>query len=245
MGDKLAKVSTFAAIAPLDKTSAALFDRSEVMAENLGAGGLSPNQLDRVKVPAGGGTTWEIPTLDGRGEAIKELQVIIVAAQDVRAYYATAYDGGNNPPDCYSLDCKFGVGDPGGPCEACPWSQFGTGKDANGNPTNAQACSQKKMMLCIREDSTLPFVISAPPGSLGAVSKYFMRLAGANLPYYGVVTSLTLEKVKSGNGTPYSMVKPEFVRALTAEEVPGIKAYRANLLPMFRLATPSIAREED
>lgn len=232
--DALAKVNTFAALTPLGEGGLDTgFDRSEVMAENLGAGGLSPGDLDRVKTPSGGGTAWEIPTLDGQGDIAKELEVIIVAANDVRAYYETKYDGDKNPPDCFSLDCKTGVGNPGGSCASCEWSQWGTATDDKGDFTDGQACSQRKMMLCIGPDSTLPFVISVPPSSLKSISKYFMRLAGANLPYYGVVTTLALEKAKSGGGIVFSRIVPEYVRALTEEEVPGIKAYRESLLPMF------------
>jgi hypothetical protein len=235
--DALAKVDTFSALAPIGDSNTG-FSRSEVMAENLGAGGLSPNDLDRVKTPAGGGTAWEIPTLDGKGDIAKELEVIIVAASDVRAYYSDKFNGDNSPPDCFSSDCITGNGDPGGPCDACEFSQWGTAVDDNGEPTGGQACNKRKMMLCIGKDSTLPFVISAPPSSLKSIAKYFMRLAGASLPYYGVVTSLTLEKAKSGGGITYSLIVPEFVRTLTEEEVPAIQQYRANLLPMFQGMAP-------
>ena len=37
----------------------------EIMAENIGEGGITPFDLDRIKVPSGGGLTWEIPNIDG------------------------------------------------------------------------------------------------------------------------------------------------------------------------------------
>ena len=228
----LAKVETFAALAPIGEGGADTgFDRSEVMAENLGPGGLDPTKLDKVKIPAGGGTAWEIPTLDGKGDIAKTLEVIIVAAQDVRSYYKDKYDGSKVPPTCASIDCITGVGNPGGKCSDCPKAQWGSAVDDNDNPTDGQACSQRKLMLCISKDSTLPFVVSIPPGSLNNISKYFMRLAGANLPYYGVVTNLSLLKTESGSGIPFSSVVPEYVRSLTKEEIPSIKSYRTALGP--------------
>jgi hypothetical protein len=239
--DQLAKIDSFAALVPASE-AAASFDRSEVMSENLGAGGLNPSDLDRVKIPAGGGTAWEIPTLDGRGDVAKELNVIIVAARDVRSYYSEKYNGDKNPPDCVSLDCVNGVGDPGGLCASCPMAQWGSAVDQTGNPTAGQACAQRKMMLCITENSTLPFVISAPPSSLKNLKKYFMRLAGAGLPYFGVVTKLTLERTASGSGIDHSVIVPEYIRTLTEEEIPAIKSYRSGLLPMFNMVT---ARNDD
>jgi hypothetical protein len=241
-GTELAKTETFVAIAPYDPDADHTgFDRRDVMKENLGAGGLDPTKLDRVKIPAGGGTAWEIPTLDGKGDIAKSLEVIIVAAQDVRSYYATEYDGSKNPPDCASLDTVTGSGEPGGQCRDCPKSKWGTAVDKNNNPTDGQACDQRKMMLCITKDSTLPFVVSIPPGSLGNINKYFMRLAGANLYFWAAVTNLSLKKTDSGGGIPYSVVVPEYVRSLSKEEIEGIIAYREGLGPMFN----ALAAERD
>ena len=234
---ELAKTETFKALAPFDPDADCTFDRREVMDANMGNEGLDPNKLDKVKIPAGGGTAWEIPTLDGKGDIAKSLEVVIVAAQDVRSFYATKYDGSKNAPDCVSLDAKTGSGEPGGQCRDCPKSKWGSAIDDNGNQTDGQACNQRKMMLCITKDSTLPFVISIPPGSLNNIAKYFMRLAGANLPFWGVVTNLSLAKTESGSGIPFSTVVPEYVRSLTEEEVPGVRNYREGLGPLFnRLA---------
>ena len=237
MSDKLAKITEFRAITPSGDADDGLFGAAEV-SENIGGGTISPSQLDRVKVPSGGGMAWEVPTLDGKGDVVKELDVIIVAARDVRSYYSEKYDGGNTPPDCYSLDCKTGVGEPGGDCSLCPFSQWGSAVDDKGNATDGQACSQRKMMLCIQKDSTLPFLINVPPSSLKTVGTYFLRLAGGGLPYWGVVTKLALQKAQSQSGITFSRIAPEYVRTLTADEVPGIRRYRANLLPMFNLVSP-------
>jgi hypothetical protein len=238
MSDKLAKIDTFSALAPAGENDLG-FDPAAVMAENMGAGGLDPTKLDRIKIPAGGGTAWEIPTLDGKGDVAKELEGIIVAKRDVRSYYATKYTGGNEPPECYSIDCKTGVGEPGGSCEECPFSEWGTAKDDEGNFTGGQACNQRLMMLFIQKNSILPLVISIPPSSLKSMTPYFLRLAGSGLYYWAVVSKLTLEKDKSGSGIDYSKVVPEYVRTLSVkEEIPAIKQYRQNLLPTFNLMQP-------
>lgn len=235
--DKLAKVDTFAALTPMGEGDSP-FSQAEVMADNLGAGGLDPSQLDKVKIPSGGGVAWEVPTLTGETDIAKELEVIIVAKRDVRAYYSTRYDGSKNPPDCFSLDTVTGTGEPGGNCESCPHSQWGTAVDDNGNPTNGQACNQRMMLLCIGPGSTIPFVISVPPSSLKTMKPYLVRLSGARLPFWAVVTSLKLEKQDGSGSIAHSVVKPDFVRTLTEEEVPAIRAYRESLLPMFSMVAP-------
>ena len=49
----------------------------DLVAQNIGAGGISAFELDRIQVPAGGSTMWTINTLEGE-EAVKEIEGIIV-----------------------------------------------------------------------------------------------------------------------------------------------------------------------
>ena len=39
----------------------------EALAENLGGAGISPFDLDRVSIPAGGSQTWVLQNLEGEG----------------------------------------------------------------------------------------------------------------------------------------------------------------------------------
>jgi len=57
--------------------------RDAVLA-NLGDNGVSAQDFERVKIPAGGGTAWALQSLDGE-ELVKELAGIIVAWRDTRA----------------------------------------------------------------------------------------------------------------------------------------------------------------
>ena len=86
-------------------------------------------QLDRVKLPAGGGTAFELPSDDGEGtDMVKEIRGVIVYSHPAYAYYRDKYAGGNNPPDCGSFDGVIGCGNPGGECVRCPYNQFGSGE---------------------------------------------------------------------------------------------------------------------
>ena len=54
--------------------------------------------FDRVKLPAGGGTAFEIPSADGEdSEMAKDITGVIVYNHP--AYYHDKYNGGSNHPD--------------------------------------------------------------------------------------------------------------------------------------------------
>lgn len=66
--------------------------------------------FDRVKLPAGGGTAFEIPSADGEeSEMAKEIKGVIVYNHPAFAYYQDKYTGGSNPPDCGSFDGVRGL----------------------------------------------------------------------------------------------------------------------------------------
>ena len=191
---------------------------SEVMAENLGDDGLSEFSLDRIKIPAGGGIAFEVPTLEGSDSA-KTIEGVVVGWKTVRGYYSTAYDGSNNPPDCASNDGEVGVGDPGGYCSDCPLNQWES--DPKGG--KGKACAEKRMLFVIRKDDVLPIVIMVPPTSLKGIREYFRRLTSKAIPYYGVVTQFSLKKAQSGGNITYSELVPSFVAKLSGADMEVMK----------------------
>lgn len=210
-----------------------------VMKENVGEGGITPFDLDRIKVPAGGGLTWELPSLDGEIIESKTVDGIIVYWKEPRAYWATKYEdsGGGTPPDCSTFDGIAGTGEPGGECAKCPLAAFGTADKGGG-----QACKQTRMMFLLRPDSLLPTVLSAPPTSLKAMRGYFLRLAGQAVPYYTVITRFTLEKAKSGTGIEYSRIVPAVGARLSKEEVAQVQKYAEGFRGTFE--TVDLTRED-
>lgn len=232
--DALAQVEDFAALAPQTEG----FTIKEVMKVNFPKG-ISHNNLQRVKVPSGGATSWEINTIEGE-KSVKEIVGIIVATREIRAYYDKPYDGGNEPPACYSPDGDHGSGDPGGNCRTCPLSKWGS--DAN---HRGQACQLRRMMLVLPEDNILPLVISAPPGSLKNVEDYFGGLSGQMLPHYAVVTSLGLDKDKNPDGIPFSRIAPKYIRKLRTDEIDSLKEYMTVVLPAFKTMSAVEDPQED
>ena len=87
-------------------------DIRAIIAENLGDG-ITANDLDRVKIPSGGGLAFEVPTLEG-GEMEKSIEGVIVHHQDQNAYWSSPIESGSHmPPDCASRDGKYGDGELG------------------------------------------------------------------------------------------------------------------------------------
>lgn len=178
-----------------------------IIGANLGANAeLGPGDLERIKVPAGGGTTWSIPGLDGDIDT-KEFDGVIVAFKDQRAYWEDSYSGGSTPPDCSSEDGITGVGSPGGDCGACPYAQFESATGDDGSKRAGQACKQLRLMAVVQNEDLIPVLLAAPPTSLANMRRYFLRLASRVTPYYGVITRFTLKKAQSQGGITYSQIE--------------------------------------
>jgi hypothetical protein len=216
---------------------------SEVIQENV-QDGLSPFDLDRIKVPAGGGISWEVETLEGT-TSVKDLDGVIIYWKDNRAYWRNKFSGENSPPDCYSDDGRFGFGNPGGECSECPNSQFGSAIDEKGEHQKGQACKAMRMIFVIGKDSVLPSVITVPPTSLKSIKQYFLRLASKGVPYYGVVSRFNLEKAKSGAGVTYSRIIPSVASTLNREQIAAMKSMSESLRSVLSMVRATRDADEN
>jgi len=207
---------------------------------NIGTGGLSEFDLPRIKMPAGGGLQWAVPTLEG--EAMEpSIEGVIVLARDTRAYYSQPISetGGSQPPDCWSADGAAGCGKPGGACLACPLAQYGSAPGGRG-----QACKQIKQLFVLRGSLLLPEVVTLPPTSLKAAKQYLLKLTSQGVPYYAVVTRIGLERTKNAQGIAYSRAVLAFVRRLAPEEVERAREYHEMLKPLVQRMTVDLEAAE-
>lgn len=210
----------------------------EALAENLGGAGISPFDLDRVSIPAGGSQTWVLQTLEGEQET-KELVGIVIWVQNARAYWPGEFGGGNVPPQCMSDDAVTGVGDPGGACHTCPFAQFGS--DARGR---GQACKMVQRMFLLQPGGNLPMVVNLPPGSLKNAKKYLLRLVSNGQKASGVVTRITLEKDRNQDGIVFAKATFAMVGKLDQEMAARAKAYGMEMGRAFRgVSTQDFAAE--
>ena len=193
-----------------------------VIRANIGNSRLSEFDVDRLKVPTGGGNLWTVPTLEGE-ENLKEVAGIVVSWKEPRAYWKANFDdsGGGTPPDCSSADSgQPGIGEPGGDCAVCPLAAFGTHHKGRG-----QACKQMRILFVVREQQFLPIAVSCPPTSLENMRKYFLRLASQGIPYNHVVTNFALAPDKNKEGIKYSAIAPSMQRRLSDSEIEAIERY--------------------
>jgi hypothetical protein len=204
-----------------------------IIAENAGKAGITPGDLERVRVPAGGATSWTISTLQGETEA-KTVDGIVVEFRDVRAYWSKPFDeGGGAPPDCSSADGETGVGTPGGACATCPLASWGSA----GKGRKGQACRSMRLIATLMPGELLPRVIVVPPSSLGTIRKFFNRLSSQALRYCDVVTSFALERTKNDAGISYSRILPTMAGEVDDATRPKVAAYRKAISPAFHAVT--------
>lgn len=186
---------------------------AELFSEELD--GLRPS-FEHIKIPAGGGLAYELPSEDPESpDTEKEFSAVILYHHPINVYYKEKFNGSNTPPDCSSIDGKFGVLAETGECKdckTCPLAKFGSGENGG------MACKQKRRMYLIREGEMLPMIMTLPTGSLGEFTKYITRLVTKGMKANSVVTKFTLKRAQNSTGINYSQVVCSVERPLSPEE---------------------------
>jgi hypothetical protein len=196
----------------------------EALRDNFGADGLKVTDLQTVRVPTGGGTAFNIASLEG-DTTQKETAGIIVFQHSARSFWEKSFDesGGGSPPDCSSPDGVTGYGNPGGKCAECAMNQFGSGRNGS------KACKEFAMLYQLRKDEFLPVVVVAPPSSLGSIRKYRGALTTKGISLQHVVSRVGLEPAQNKQGIKYSRVKFGPIEKVSAEEKALANAYRKEI----------------
>ncbi len=219
------------ALSRLDAAQAA-----EIVTQNVGPHGFDQFDLERIKIPGGGGLAWELPTLDGEPDVAKVFEGIIIGFMDCRRYWEASFDetGGGVPPDCYSDDGFTGFGNPGGKCEQCPLAKFGSAVKPDGAPGKGQRCGQIRLIFVLRRDELIPTVLSLAPTSLKNAKSYFLKLAARLTPYYGVITRFSLEADQSSDGHKYSKCRMAMALKLNEDQTAQVKSMQIKLEPNLK-----------
>ena len=198
---------------------AAAIDMRDLFSEEME--GLRPS-FDRIKIPAGGGISYEVPGDDpSNPDSVKEFKAVILYHHPIHSFYLDKFTGGNNHPDCGSMDGKIGVDAMTGECKncaTCPHAKFGSGENGG------MACKQKRRVYLLREGEILPVILTVPTGSLKEFTKYVTRLLQKGKKSNSVVTKFTLKKVQNSTGITFSQVVCSVDRALPAEEQKNVLA---------------------
>jgi hypothetical protein len=192
----------------------------------------------KVKIPAGGVLTFEVPGEDGEPESTKEFSAVILFQHPLNCYYATKYTGGNQPPDCASLDGKTGIRRDNGltrDCANCHLNLFGSAENGG------KACQNRRRIYLLREGELFPLLLSLPTGSLQEFTRYLVSLLTKGRKSNAVVTRFSLQKATNKGGITYSQVKFAVDRVLTAEEYAQVQ----RLSEQIRNISLNVGFEED
>jgi hypothetical protein len=210
---------------------------AEILQANLGGRQISGFDLDRAKVPTGGGLSWDVP---GESEAVKSVTGVILHWGAPRAYWVQdLQDGPPSAPDCSSDDGIAGQGNPGGECATCPFNQWSSGKN------NGKACKEKRLLFLLPPDSLLPLVVQVPTMSIKSVEHYLLRLASQRLHYSAVETSLTLiRKMQAKGGLPYSQILATKTGELGPVDLAKLKEFGNILRPIMAKAAAQTVADE-
>ena len=168
-------------------------------------------------VPGTGGTQFEVFGESGEPENLKDFNAVILHHHPMRGYYKSDYSGGNQTPDCGSLDGITGIGSPGGNCSECPMNVYGSGKN------KSKACKVKQRLYLLREGELFPMLLTIPTGSLSMLSKYLKVLIAKRNTSATVVTQFSIKRETNQTGIAYPQVKFAVARKLTPDEIPLIK----------------------
>ncbi len=214
-----------------------LAEYAEIFRDNTEGESLTERDLPRCAVPPQGMKVWNAPTPEGP-KVQESIRGIIVKVTTPRAMWPASMDeGGSAPPICASPDSIKGTGKPGGDCLSCPFNAWDSAPNGSG-----KACKEKRMVYILQKDSILPVVVQAPSTSIQNVKEYRMNLAGQKLPYYGVETELTLERIEGK--FPYSRIVLRNVGELSMDRRNTVRGYINAFGPMFQKRVELTADEE-
>lgn len=215
---------------------------AEVMNQNLSGMEITAFDFDKVKIPAGGGKMWAVPTLDGEHGSAK-IEGVVMHFTTPRAYWQIAFDDparqGSSPPDCSSQDGRFGEGDPGGRCSDCVLNKFGSAEKGGG-----KACREMVLLFVMLPERFLPTIVALPATSIKAWKQYSMRLASNGIASNAVLTSIGLEQDKSEGGITYSKATFALAGKLEPSDVSMIAQLRDALVNIMSQVTIDMANTE-
>jgi hypothetical protein len=189
--------------------------------------------FDKVSIPSGGGTMWELPGMENPDEPEynKEIEGVIVDHYPVNAFFENEYTGEIVPPTCSSMDGKLGIGNPGGMCANCPLNKYGSADDGKG-----KKCKNLRRIYILRSGEILPLLVTLPPTSIKNFSDYISkRIVTKGMKACDVVTKMTLTVEKSQTGIKYSKVQFSIARTLRPEEKKVMREFSNNIKQTTRL----------
>ncbi len=190
-------------------------------------------QFDRVKIPSGGGNQLEIMRDGEDSDFADVIEGVIVDQHPANAYWQDEFTGQGNRPDCSSMDGKFGIGDPGGNCRACPLG----GDNAFGSAVNGagKACKNMRRVYILQEGEAFPLLLTLPPTSAPVLGNFLgKRLMPKGIKRHEALVSVKLTREKNKGGITYSKAAFSLLGRLPEEKAAGMLEYAKSIRAITR-----------
>lgn len=152
----------------------------------------------RIKIPAGGVLQFEIPNGDPQHPDYSHtLTGVILFSHASCAYWPEGDEYSDDvPPLCSSVDGKQGYGEPGGVCETCALSQFGSASNGRG-----KACKNMRVLYLLRSGEFMPLAINLSPTSISPFREFLNQgFAFRKRAIYGSLVEIGLKRQTNPEG---------------------------------------------
>lgn len=208
----------------------------DALTEELDGESVGMAMFTRVKMPSGGGRTWEVENPDDadKPETPQSIEGVVIHSQRVNGYWSKSLEEtGGVAPDCSSDDGVTGHGDrgidgdgetPTHACGQCPLNEFGS------DPKGGKACKNQWLLFVLRPEESIPLLVTLSPASLKPYKEFvtaqFVKKHRARGTY---AVSIGLDKAESSEGIKYSKATFAFVADLSPEQAAVTSMMRTDL----------------
>ena len=197
---------------------------------------LSVFDMPLIHVGMGGTKAW----ITQRGAEIvdADLSGVILAHKTNRVYYPGAYKGGNELPQCSSVDGRTGIGNPGGECKPCEKNEFGSRKGDEAG----KACAEKRMLYLLQEGHVIPIIVQVSAGSLKSFRSYLYSMVN----HGGIKRFITNLGIEEGQGSHGSFDRITFERGQKLDDTSykRIREYSDELSKILVVQRAPVAVQE-
>ncbi len=229
MSDELTEVKSLLPAMPAPE------EFKKIFAENCE--GITPS-FETISIPTGGGVAFTITNESGEQDVLKELRAVILDHYPCRAYWPGSYAGGNELPECASLDAR--TGNKYGACDDCEFSQWGS-EYRDGERGRGQACKKMRRLFVLFEGQTsiFPYMLVLPPTSSegrygGSFSAYSIMMTGRMKKLSEIQTKIKLITDKNKDGIVYSKAQFFFIKEIPEGDKAKIDFLKKSLKDSMR-----------
>ena len=186
----------------------------------------------RVKIPGGGSLQFEIPSDDPENpDYTKYIEGVILYNHDTCAYWPEGDEyRADVPPLCSSVDGKQGYGEPGGVCETCALSQFGSAANGRG-----KACKNMRVLYLLRSGEFMPLAINLSPTSISPFREFLNQgFVFRNRATYGSLVEIGLKRQTNPEGKDYSVATFKRLGDFHGEQLAAVRKYALSFREQIR-----------